>query len=519
MMSVFIQRIDSLERYYGKESTMKRRITATALTAVLLLVSLASCAGKTPDTLPSSADGENVPADDVQNAAVPEEEEEERLSSSVPADLDLGGMEIRALCFAAREGFTVAAEELNGETLNDAIYTANRQTEEELNFSYRFLENGGIETTDLENAFAAGDDSWELVYGTQWKVAQLVPRHMLANLNPAAGGYIDLEKPWWYDGYIGECEADGEHTFLLAGDAAPSVFRRSTMLVMNTDLLRDMDGDVNEVYDTVLSGDWTVDRFSDMVSRGYRDLNGDGSRDTDDAYGFATWTSSDLDHFMAASGVRGCSRDAEGVPFITFNNERTVKFVELFNDFFWSNPGTYYAENAPTTEMFSAGNILFLCEKFDRLDLIRDVQADYTVIPLPKLDESVPAYGSLVHDDAHILCVPAVCQSIIPATAVMEKMAYHYYYDVMPRYYEIILKSKYRRDSSEAASRIIDIIHDGMTTDFAYIYNYGLSNMMCSVRDLIGISKSSDFASEFARNEKAYNKTFGKLVAAIREEG
>ena len=114
--------------------------------------------------------------------------------------------------------------------------------------------------------------------------------------------------------------------------------------------------------------------------------------------------------------------------------------------------------------------------------------------------------------------MPAICQNVVPATAVMELMSYRYYYDVMPSYYEIILKSKYRRDSSEAASRIIDIIHDGMTTDFAYIYNYGISNMMCSVRDLIGISKSADFASEFARNEKAYNKTFGKLVKAIREE-
>ena len=496
---------------------MKRKITALLLTAALLAASLVSCAGDTPDVPASDNVHQDLSVTGDQSADA-SEPEEERLTCAVPADLDLGGLEIRTLCFAAREGFTVAVEELNGEMLNDAMYAANRQTEEDLNFAFRFLENGGIETTDIENAFAAGDDSWELIYGTQWKVAQLVPRHMFANLNPAAGGYIDLEKPWWYSGYIGETAADDTHTFLLGGDAAPSVFRRSTMLVLNTDLLRDTGGDLNEVYDTVLAGDWTVDRFADMVSRVYRDADGSGTRNTEDVYGFATWTSSDLDHFMVGSGIRGCSRDAEGVPAITFNNERTVKFVELFNDFFWNNPGTYYAENAPTTEMFSAGNVLFLCEKFDRLDLIRDVQADYTVIPLPKLDESVPAYGSLVHDDAHILCVPAICRNIVPATAVMEVMSHHYYYDVMPSYYEIILKSKYRRDSSEAASRIIDIIHDGMTTDFAYIYNYGISNMMCSVRDLIGISKSADFASEFARNEKAYNKTFGKLVKAIREE-
>ncbi|MBR5681118.1 MAG: hypothetical protein IKX19_10745, partial [Clostridia bacterium] len=91
------------------------------------------------------------------------------------------------------------------------------------------------------------------------------------------------------------------------------------------------------------------------------------------------------------------------------------------------------------------------------------------------------------------------------------------YYDVMPSYYDVILKNKYRRDSSDAASQVIDLIHDSMKTDFAYIYNYGMSNMMLSLRDLIGVSKSTDFTSTFKKSEKVYNKVFSKLVESIRE--
>ena len=85
------------------------------------------------------------------------------------------------------------------------------------------------------------------------------------------------------------------------------------------------------------------------------------------------------------------------------------------------------------------------------------------------------------------------------------------------QYYDVILKNKYRRDSSDAASQVIDLIHDSMKTDFAYIYNYGMSNMMLSLRDLIGVSKSTDFASTFKKSEKVYNKVFSKLVESIRE--
>ena len=84
-----------------------------------------------------------------------------------------------------------------------------------------------------------------------------------------------------------------------------------------------------------------------------------------------------------------------------------------------------------------------------------------------------------------VLCIPVVSVNAKTSTTVLEKLGYYYYYDVMPEYYDVILKNKYRRDSSDAASQIIDLIHDSMTTDFAYIYNYGMSNMMLSLPEIV----------------------------------
>ena len=140
-----------------------------------------------------------------------------------------------------------------------------------------------------------------------------------------------------------------------------------------------------------------------------------------------------------------------------------------------------------------------------------------TSTPVPKLDDTIESYGSLTHDDTVILCIPVISANVKTSTAVMEKLGYYYYYDVMPEYFDVILKNKYRRDSSDAASQVIDMIHDSMTTDFVYIYNYGMSNMMLSLRDLIGVSKSTDFASSYKKGEKMYNKVFDKMLKSIRE--
>ena len=497
---------------------MKKRTLALLLTLLMIAPSVISCS----ESSENAAEETQVSAETPAAEETPAEEEPEadaRLECAVPADLDFGGEAVGILTFRDDAVNTyISVTETTGELFNDAMFTANQTVMEELNCSFDFIDNGNIEPGNLQNAVAAGDEIYDIVYGTQWKVAPLVSQHIFANLNPSAGGYIDYEKPWWYSNYIDETEVDNTHTYFLAGDASPDIIRRSSMMILNTDLLTDIGGDVNEVYSTVLDGNWTYDEMSSLVSKLYIDTNGDGQRTEADTFGFASWTRSDVDHFMIDAGVRGCSRDADGVPYITFNNETTVKFVEKLVDFLWNNEGAYYVEQIPTLQMLANNQAMLLCEKFSRLDLIRDIDTNFTIIPVAKLDNTIESYSSLVHDDALILSIPIVSTNVANLTAVLEKLSYYYYYDVMPQYYEVILKTKYRRDSSDAASQMLDLIHSSMTTDFAYIYNYGMSNMMLSLRDLIGVSKSTDFASTFAKSEKAYNKVLSRLIEGMMSE-
>ncbi len=489
-----------------------KRITAS-LCLIALLLGLSSCGKDAPKEPTSDApETSTAPVEEVT------EPEDTRVTSGLPDDLDLGGKSVRVLQFHSdADVLPVDIEEMTGDTLNDAIFTANQSVMEKLNCVYDFIDNEDIETTKLDNTYAAGEDAYDFVIGVQWKVAPLVTKHMFANLNPSTGNYIDLDKPWWYGKYIAETEADGTHTYFLAGDASVNVFRRASMLICNMDLLTDIGEDIDTLYDKVLDGTWVWDDFVSLVEKVYVDNNGDGKKDGGDTYGFATWSRADVDHLMIDSGIRACGRDENGVPYIAFNNEKTIDAVQKIADLFWNNPGSYYEEQLSLPTLLSENRVLFIKNLFAGLDQIRDIDTNFTILPIPKIDETIAGYSSLVHDDAAIFCVPVQSGSVQETTAVLEEMSCQYYNDVMPTYYNVILKTKYRRDGSDKASQIMDILHDSMTTDFAYIYNYAMGNMIISLRDLIGIDKSTDFASHYAKNEKKYEDSLAKLIDAIRE--
>ena len=493
---------------------MKR--TTSILCIMAILLSAVSCAGK--PSLETVLDTSPESVTDMAETVL----EETTLDSGIPETFVLDGREVPILEFREASNLSVDLSETTGDTMNDAIFSAHQAVMERLQCSFAFIDNGGIETGKLEKTYAAGEDSYDFVIGTQWKVAPLVSKHMFANLNPGNSvsnkdNYIDLSKPWWYTRYIDETEVDNSHTYFLAGDASINVMRRASMFVCNMDLLQSIGGSINVLYDDVLTGNWLWDDFAKMVEGVYIDNNGNGEKDADDIFGYATWTRSDVDHLMVDSGIRACGRDDSGVPYLAFNNEKTIISVEKVCDLLWNNPGGYYKEQIPVDKMLGENRLLFVANKFSWLDTIRDIDTNYTVIPVPKLDESVDSYSSLVHDDAMIFCVPVQSAQITATTAILEELSLQYYNNVVPSYYNVILKTKYRRDASDKASQILDLIHDGMTTDFAYIYNYAMGNMIISLRDLIGIDKSTDFASHYAKNEKKYEDSLAKLINAIQE--
>ena len=496
---------------------MKHKKRIALLLSFLMTAACWAACGSQPEEPADISQPEPEQSDG--SAAEPEETEAETvLVCSVPEDLTLGGETVSVLSY--RDGdasLQISAEEQTGDVFNDALFGANLKTTEEMDFVYRFIDNGGLENDTLVKSIAAGDEAYDIVYGTQWKVIQLVLQNRFANLDSGTGeSYIDLDKPWWYSRYIAESKVDNEHTFFLAGDASPDIMRWSSMLLLNTDMLADFNIDKDSFYEMVLDGKWTFDELFGVVEKVRVDADGDGEYTEKDIYGFGEYTYSSGAHFLFDSGIRATDRDENGYPFFILKNERTVDAYERIFRLFYEQEGVYYVPGGPTLEMFGNGQLLLLSAKFYFLDSLRDSETNYSVIPMPKLDLSVERYSSLAHNACLVLCVPIISTKVGNMTAVMEKTAYHYYYDVMPTYYEIVLKTKYRRDSSEASAQILDVVHDSLMTDFAYFYSHSLGNIISNINIILG-GQDLNFASSYDKNARAYEKALSKLIDALQK--
>lgn len=496
----------------------------TAIKRVSLLLAAALIASAVMVSCAEKADDVQV-ADD--NTAVTDEqtETEEELKSNLPDGLNYNGASVRVINqpYFQRDIYTFNPEEETGDIVNDAVYTRNLNVSDQLNIKFDMYDTyllSGEDTYKLINNFVtAHDDAYEFVHSVQYSIAQHVTSNIYLDLSGLP--YIDIDDDWWSTDYIRKASI-GSKYYMLTGDITLGHIRHLSCIYFNKQVYENFYGDPNDFYQLVYDGGWTMDKMSDTVSICYSDLNGDGKYDDGDAYGVGVHTSNLTDHFTYDAGIRVTTRNEEGIPQLTMNNENTVIFTEKLYKLFYENEGVHVYQASDDTSYVTLVNklsnneVLLLLGWLHSSDYLRDMEVDYGVIPFPKFDEKQETYYTLPHDVSNVVVIPITSSQTEMTAAVLEALAFEGYKNVIPAYYEIALKTKYFRDSDEISNKIIDMIHDNPTTDFAYIYNYALSNVGLIMRDLMG-AKSSNFASKYAKSEKSYQRNLDKLIDKFLE--
>jgi len=82
---------------------------------------------------------------------------------------------------------------------------------------------------------------------------------------------------------------------------------------------------------------------------------------------------------------------------------------------------------------------------------------------------------------------------------------------VVPQFYDVALKVKFARDDESA--QILDMILDGRTFDFGYIYD-NWQGYAFYIQDLIS-TKNSGIASWFEKRKGSADKNLEKILAAF----
>jgi hypothetical protein len=497
---------------------MKIKIVSLTI-ALLLCVNIAACSSPSDnnqEATSSSASGDdNSVSDSIAETST------ENITDNLPDDLDFGGQTFTILSRdypdGAIFGMEMGVEEETGEIVNDAIFRRNESVEERLNVNINVIKNPGNfgDTTNyintVKNSVASGDNSYNLVGGYAYFFPPLAAEGNFLNWRDMP--YTDFGALWWSADLANEMTLDGK-LYFMTGDLSLSTLWNMSCVFINKKVMQDL-GINEDLYQLVLDGKWTWDKIAE-ISRGiYSDLNGDGVRDAGDMYGTVfTPNGTQIDSAFVSMDQPITVKGEDGQPQLVMNSPKTAKITEMLISFSFDNPGVYVNPKnyeADIMESFIADRSLFVPFRLTATDLLRAMESDYGILPMPKFDEAQEKYITMSHDWYSLLCVPATNTDLAFVSAVTEALAAESYRTVTPTYFETTLKVKYSRD--EASSQMLDIIRDGMKFDFAFVNSNSMNNIIHIFRALAE-KKSTDFTSMYAKNEPKYQAGLDNLIAA-----
>ena len=490
---------------------MKHSISAI-LAALLLSSALISCgeaASAPADTKAVGGDTPNAPEETETEAAVP---------SGVPDDVDLGGEVIdiwyTVKAVSVAETFVDIAGELNGDMLDDAIYNANIRVEEKLNCDLNFF-SADVTTSDTGATFSklmkANDTAYDLFHLVQWNASKFAAEGMYLNMNDAK--YLSFDQPWWDYTYMKEMTIGEDIIYSLVGDYAVDRTRCLGCVYYNKALYADFYSDADGLYQEVLDHKWTMERMREISAEIYQDINNNGTADREDRLGYCINNYNNLDLLFTGGGARTTARDKDDLPYLVLNSDRNISVADKVYEMALDTVGTFcsgsvYEEDVENRKMFENGYSMFLIGFFYTAEAMRDMKSDYGIVPVPLYDGAQEQYVSDVHDIMRIMAVPYNCTCVDAVSAILEELSYQGYQNVLPNYYDVLMKNKYARDSISAS--MIDLIRDNCTPDIAHIYGDSFNQMGYICRQMVQSKKP--FASTYASKEKTALKNMQKFI-------
>ena len=149
-------------------------------------------------------------------------------------------------------------------------------------------------------------------------------------------------------------------------------------------------------------------------------------------------------------------------------------------------------------------------------DVMRNMEDEYGVVPMPKYDRNQDGYYTLLHDQFTVVAIPTtvVDERLDMVSAVMEAMSVAGYEIVKPVYYEDTLRTKLASDPQ--TSLMLEIITDGIYIDLGIIdigfgVHSGLRDMM--VKKINTASSLYQSISQITKNRiKDIMKSLDKLA-------
>lgn len=399
-------------------------------------------------------------------------------------------------------------ESETGDKLNDVTYARERDVEERFNVVINPISCASIDEvyTNVSKAVMAGDEIYDMVL-----------THCISGLTELATGdflidfnsipVFNLDKPWWNQKMNETLSVGGVLLYAVSDFIIPE----PNVIYFNKEIHSNYN--MEDIYNIVKTGKWTIDKMIELTQIPSADLNGDGIYDEHDQYGLIAELDWMLISFMHASEQYVVEQLPDNPhPTLAMNTEKMVTIVNKVYDLLFTGNQSYtfgYMGTTPWVLDLDSGRTLFVIKSLSSAQQLRTVDIDFGILPFPKYDENQKEY--INNSWNGFMCIPNISSDTRRTAIIIEALSAESYRYYVPAYYDILLTSKLARD--DESQEMLDIIYNSCVYDSGL--NFSAFNAMLYCIPRLMQQKSTDFISFYEKNASAMETQLDKVYNAI----
>ncbi|MCI8387096.1 MAG: hypothetical protein HFE63_01350 [Clostridiales bacterium] len=406
----------------------------------------------------------------------------------------------------------IQPDEMNGEIINDAIYSRNEFVKEKLNFELEEVHATRIDdmAAHMQTILLAGEDIYDAAFMPMYFVGSAISDGQYWCLNDVSTLHLDEE--YWDSVMINDTSIGGKNYF-----AASSVHLMSWdglwCLFFNEDMMDSLN--IEYPYQLVRDGKWTLDEFS-KYCKAAANLNGEDSftlnANGKSVFGCTSFPSAPM-KFTYALGANYVSKDKDDMPIISFDSERFINVCQKLAEYF-GRSGEYLNatdETAPDTsyiKMYKDQRAMFIGGEIKMAQVMRDMDQSFGIVPFPKFDEMQDNYRSTALHQEPVFVIPYTNKNPEDVGLVFDALSYESQERVLGPYFSVVVEQKGLRN--EESIEMLNIIKDTRSFDIGVSYQWVVSLEELIRKELL--QGSSNIASLIEQNKSKIQESINKTV-------
>lgn len=509
------------------------RILSVALIMAMMLSILIACGDKT------GTDGETTPAGTTAAVGTTVEGGHQDTLFDVAAfKATYEGEEVNILCWDSEHPeFEVLNTELSGsDPLLEGIYARNIKVSEDLGVTLVFNEqdddtNKAASMLKYVEMQADGGTPIDVVALYSRTAGLLSQKGHLLPVNYFSD-YINLENSWYPQALVEETNIKG-NTYYVSGDVSTNLLYLTYGFIFNKDVLNsltDYDVTVDDLYDLVEEGAWTLEEMYKLCGEYWYDADESGTKTTEDGFGLRSYNYH-LDALYVGSGMKYVFVDnttTDPNALITvhtdYTSQKAINLSDTLGDFFAS---TYFINDNPATNFAKGNDIAEITRVRDIRKIHESENSDmsYGVLPIPKYDIAQEDYKCVAGNPLTLWGISAdACDydREIMAAAVIEYSGYVAQSETTEAIFETLFKGRYSEFPEDAES--FDIIKRTTSFDIGRIFTKVLSNTHaiadqwsnCAAQSKRWATTGATMTKMFAAGAKTASNDFWNLAETLK---